>query len=60
MKKPKATKDQQLLKKLIRWGRTNLSEWFEKITDDFCEEQAIKERTSIETIQKKLYIDLTE
>ena len=35
-------------------------EWFEKITDEFCEEQAIEERTSAETIQKKFYTDLTE
>ena len=43
MKKLKATKDQQLLDKLIQGGRTNLSEWFEKIIDDFCDEQAIEE-----------------
>ena len=60
MKKPEATKDQQLLEKLIRGGRTNLSEWFEKITNKFCEEQAIEERTSVETIQNKFYIGLTE
>ena len=60
MKKLKATKYQQLLEKLIRGGRTNLSEWFENITNEFCEEQAIEERTSVETIQKKFYIDLTE
>ena len=40
----KATKDQELLEKLIRGGRTNLSEWFEKITDKFYEEQAMEER----------------
>ena len=60
MKNPKAIKDQQLLEKLIRGGRTKLSEWFEKIIDEFCEEQAIEERTSMETIQKKLYTDLTK
>ena len=60
MKKLEATKDQQLLEKLIRGGRTNLSEWFEKITDKFWEEQAIEERTSVETIQNKFYIDLTK
>ena len=37
-----------------------MSEWFEKITDEFCEEKAIEERTSMETIQKKFYTDLTE
>ena len=50
MKNPKATKDQQLLEKLIQGGRTSLSKWFEKITDEFCEDQAIEERTSVETI----------
>ena len=60
MKKLEATKDQELLEKLIRGGRTNLSEWFEKITCEFCEEQAIEERTSVETIQKKFYTNLTE
>ena len=49
-----------MLDKLIRGGRTNLSEWFEKITDEFYEEQAIEERTLVETIQKKFYTDLTE
>ena len=60
MKKPEATKDQQLLEKLIQGGRTNLSQCFEKITDEFCEEQAIEKRTSVETILKKFYTDHTE
>ena len=60
MKKPKETKYQQLLEKLIRGGRINLSEWFEKITDELCEEQAVEERTSVETIKKKFYTDLIE
>ena len=58
MKKPKASKDQQLLENMIRGG--NLSEWFEKIADEFCEEQAIEDRNSVETIQNKFYTDLTE
>ena len=37
-----------------------MSEWFEKITDDFCEEQAVEDRTSVETVKEKFYIDLTE
>ena len=60
MKKTEATKDQQLLEKLIRGGRKNLSEWFENITYEFCEEKDIEKITSIETIQKKFYTDLTE
>ena len=60
MKKSKAIKYQQLLDKLIQGGRTNLSEWFKKIADEFCEEQAIEERTLVETIQKKFYTELTE
>ena len=60
MKKLEVTKEQQLLKKLIQGGRTNPSVWFENISDKFYEEQAIEERTSVETIQNKFYIDLTE
>ena len=41
MKKPEETKDQELLEKLIRGGRKNMLEWFENITDEFYEEQAI-------------------
>ena len=37
-----------------------MSEWFENIANEFYEEQAIEERTSVETIKKKFYIDLTE
>ena len=60
MQNPESTKDQQLLEKLIRGERTNLSKWFEKITDDFYEEQAIEERISVEFVQNKFYTDLTE
>ena len=31
-----------------------------KTTNEFCEEQAIEERTSMETIEKKFYTDLTK
>ena len=54
------TKDQQLLEKMIHGGRTNLSEWFEKIADEFCEEQVVEDRASMEIVKKKLYTDLTE
>ena len=60
MKKTAATKEEQLLEKLIHGGRTNLSEWFEKIIDDFCEEQAVEDRTSVETVKEKFYTDLAE
>ena len=60
MKNTELNKDQQLLEKLVRGGRTNLSKWFENITNEFFKEQAIEERTSVETIHKKLYTDLTE
>ena len=50
MKNMEAIKDQQLLDKLIQGGRTNLLEWFEKIADEFCEEQVVEERNSVETI----------
>ena len=60
MRRPDATKEQQFLDKLFRGGRTNLSEWFEKIVDDFCEEQVVEDRTSVETVKEKFYTDLTE
>ena len=60
MKKPEGTKDQQLLEKLIRGGRTNLSEWFEKIVNYFCKEQVVEDRTLMETVKEKFYIDLTK
>ena len=37
-----------------------MSEWFEKIVDDFCEEQAVEDKTSVETVKEKFYIDLTK
>ena len=37
-----------------------MSKWFEKIADDFCEEQAIKDKNSVEIVKEKFYIDLTE
>ena len=60
MRNPDKTKEQQLLQKLIRGGQTNLSEWFEKIADDFCEEQVVEDRTSVETVKKKFYIEFNE
>ena len=52
MKKLEGTNDQQLLEKLIQGGiRTNLSKWFEKIADNFYEEQAVEDRTSMETVK---------
>ena len=60
MKKPEVTKDQELLEKLMRGGRTNLSEWFEKITDEFYEEQAMEERVLVKSIENKFYTDFTE
>ena len=53
MRNPEGTKQQQLLEKMIRGGRTNLLEWFEKIVDDLCEEQAVEDRTSVETVKDK-------
>ena len=60
MKNQEATKDQELLEKLIRGGQTNLSKWFQKITNEFCEEQCVEERVLIESIEKRFYTDLTE
>ena len=60
MRKPDRIKEQQLLENLIRGGRTNLSEWFEKIADDFYEEQAVEDRSSVQTVKEKFYTDFTE
>ena len=60
MKNLEATKDQELLEKLTWGGWTSLLEWFEKIIDELYEEQAIEERTSVETVQKEFYTDLTK
>ena len=49
---PEATKYQELLKKLIRGGRTNPSEWFEKIANEFYQEQAVEVRVSVQSIKK--------
>ena len=37
-----------------------MSEWFEKITDEFCEEQEVEDRTLVETVKEKFYTDFTE
>ena len=60
MRKPDKTKEEQLLQKLIRGGHTNLSEWFEKIANDFCEEQAVEDRTSVETVRQKFFTEFTD
>ena len=49
-----------MLQKLIRGGRTNLSEWFEKIADKFCEDRAMEERVFVESIEARFYNDFTE
>ena len=45
---------------MIWRGIKNLSEWFKKIVDDFCEEQVLEYKTSVETIKDKFYIDLNK
>ena len=37
-----------------------MSKWFEKISDEFCEEQTVEDRTSVETVREKFYTYLTE
>ena len=53
MKKPVDIKEQELLQKLIQGRWTNLSEWFEKIKGEFCQEQAMEERVLVETIENR-------
>ena len=47
MNQPKETKDKELLQKLTRGGCTNLSEWFERIKDEFCEACVVEERVFV-------------
>ena len=56
---PEKTKDQELLKKLIWGARTNLSESFEKIADEFCQEQVVEERVLVKSIEKIFYTEFT-
>ena len=35
-------------------------EWFEKIADDFYEEQEVEDRTLVEIVKEKFYTDLTK
>ena len=37
-----------------------MSEWFENIADELCEEQAKEERTLVKSVQKRFYTDFTE
>ena len=53
-------KSRQLLHKLTNGGRTNLLEWVENIIDNFCEEQAIDERTSYDSIKDQFHDDFHE
>jgi hypothetical protein len=50
-------KNRQLLQKLKDSGRTNLSEWVENIVDNFCEEQAIDERASYDSVKDHFHDD---
>ena len=53
-------KNQLLLHKITNGGRTNLSEWVKNIIDNFCEEQAIDERTSYDNIKDRFHEDFHE
>ena len=35
-------------------------EWFEKIANDFCEEQVVEDRNLVEIVKEKFYTDLAE
>ena len=48
---PEKLDDQFLLHKILNDFQTDLSEWFEKIINEFCEELEIKERTSFDEIK---------
>ena len=37
-----------------------MSEWFERIANDFCEERFVEERISVDSIKERFYNNLTE
>lgn len=49
-----------LIHRLRNSGQTNLCEWAKKIVDEFCEEQAIEERTSFNDVKNHFHDDLLE
>ena len=53
-------KNRQLFHKLTNNGKTNLSEWVKNIINEFCEEQAINERTSYDSIKDQFHDDFHE
>ena len=60
MKRLVETKYKELLQRLTRGGHTNLSEWFEKIANEFCEEHSMEERVYVESIEERFYNEFTE
>jgi hypothetical protein len=54
----KLTPDEKLTLKLTNGGRMNLHEWVERIVEDYITEQAIEDRTSLDTIKDKFYTEL--
>jgi hypothetical protein len=50
--------DEKLMLKITNEVQTNLNEWFERIVCDYIEEQAIKDRSPVETVKEKIYTDL--
>jgi hypothetical protein len=52
------TLDEQMMLKITNGGQTNLHECFERIAQDYIEEQAIEDSSSINTVKEKFYIDL--
>ena len=58
MKKPTDPGEEKLLRKLIKGGRTNLSEWVEGICQEFCEDKATKFYPSVQNIERQFYSDL--
>ena len=61
MKKPKATKDQELLEKLIQGRQTNLQSGLKiSQTNSVRNKPQKKKLWSIESMEKRFYTDLTE
>jgi hypothetical protein len=52
------TPNEQLMHKIINEGRKNMNKWFERILQDYIEEQANEDRDSIQTIENKFSIEI--
>jgi hypothetical protein len=54
----KLTLEKNLVLKITKGGQTKLNKWFEIISQDNIEEQAIEDRVTVDTFKDKFYTNL--